>query len=395
MKAMSKNVLIMIFIASIVQVKAQPKYFEGKLNEAMQEAQKAEKHIFIDCYTDWCGWCKVADEKTFANKEVAEFLSDNFIVVKMDMERGEGVYLGAKYRVFGYPSYLMFTSDGSFAGKFSGFMENNADFIAAAKRGLDASQRPDYPSKMTDQIAFPEFYLKSFTNLETGEKRKNPDVDAVNTWFAKFPDMNSEVAWSIMSKFDIGEKRENRFLENISDYMAKFGKEDVSAKVASIGYAKLQTAINSGNEDDMKPVLDLVDKYMTENTEENKAYYNIQFYESVGKWNNYIKYAQTMIDLVGFEEHLGGINEYSWTIYEKSDDMEAMKVACEWMGKVVKMDPNYAYLDTYAAVLYKSGRAEEALKVADRAIEVGKKTDENVKETEVLREKILKAEKGN
>lgn len=391
---MKTNIATLAMMALAIQLQAQPKYFEGKLDEAIEQAQKHNKHIFIDCYTDWCGWCKVADEKTFANEDVTEFLTDNFVVVKMDMERGEGVYLGAKYRVFGYPSYLMFTADGSFMGKFSGYMERTEDFIVAVKSQMGRSGRPDYPSKLTDKVAFPEFYLKSFTNLETGERRKNPNEDAVDKWFGKFPEMDSEVAWSIMSKFDIGEERNGRFLENISYYTAKFGKEDVNAKVASIAYSKLQKAIESGKSEDLQAVIDLVDKYMTENKVENKAYYSMQFYEGIGKWNGYLEHAQAMIDLKSFENHLAEINGYSWTIYEKSDDKEVIQAACEWMGKVVKMDPNYAYLDTYAALLYKSGKADEALHWAEKAIEVGKKAEENVKETEALREKILTAMKG-
>ncbi|MFT6370504.1 MAG: thioredoxin-related protein [Maribacter sp.] len=45
------------------------------------------KKVFIDVYTDWCGWCKKMDKDTFQNAAVAQYMEDNFYMVKMD---GEG-----------------------------------------------------------------------------------------------------------------------------------------------------------------------------------------------------------------------------------------------------------------------------------------------------------------
>jgi len=45
------------------------------------------KKVFIDVYTDWCGWCKKMDKDTFQNPEVAKYMEENFYMVKMD---GEG-----------------------------------------------------------------------------------------------------------------------------------------------------------------------------------------------------------------------------------------------------------------------------------------------------------------
>ena len=54
---------------------------------SLASTDKNPKKIFIDVYTDWCGWCKKMDKDTFQNAEVAAYMSRNFYMVKLD---GEG-----------------------------------------------------------------------------------------------------------------------------------------------------------------------------------------------------------------------------------------------------------------------------------------------------------------
>ena len=69
-------------------------------------------------------------------------------------------------------------------------------------------------------------------------------------------------------------------------------------------------------------------------------------------------------------------------------------MAIGWMSDVVKLDPQYMYLDTYAALFFKAGKYDEALTWADKAISVGKDNDEDVEETKGLRDKIQAAKEG-
>lgn len=59
--------------------------------EAVKLNETAPKKIFIDVYTDWCGWCKRMDQTTFQNKEVVEYMNENYYAVKLDAEMNDTI----------------------------------------------------------------------------------------------------------------------------------------------------------------------------------------------------------------------------------------------------------------------------------------------------------------
>ena len=71
---------------------------EAKINwltweEAMVAMEKNPKKMFIDVYTDWCGWCKRMDASTFIDPAVVKQMNTHFYAVKLDAEqKGEILY---------------------------------------------------------------------------------------------------------------------------------------------------------------------------------------------------------------------------------------------------------------------------------------------------------------
>lgn len=59
--------------------------------EAAELSKTSPKKIFIDMYTDWCGWCKKMDKTTFQDPSVVKYLNDNFYAVKFNAERKEAI----------------------------------------------------------------------------------------------------------------------------------------------------------------------------------------------------------------------------------------------------------------------------------------------------------------
>jgi thioredoxin-related protein len=105
-------------ITSMSLIDPPAKHAEGDvqwmtLEDAMKKAEKEKRPIFVDVYTDWCGWCKVMDKNTFSDPQVATLLNEKFYPVKLNGEQKEDlIFKGNTYKYIsrgngGYHQFAM------------------------------------------------------------------------------------------------------------------------------------------------------------------------------------------------------------------------------------------------------------------------------------------------
>jgi len=101
-----KNILIFATIVSIVltslysgETRAnQPRVNWLTMEEALERHRQNPKKIFVDIYTDWCGWCKRMESETFSHPVIVEYINTNFYPVKLNAEYpGPIVFGGVTY----------------------------------------------------------------------------------------------------------------------------------------------------------------------------------------------------------------------------------------------------------------------------------------------------------
>jgi len=100
---MKKIITLSLIIAAIsINVYSQSETSLVKwytIDEALKLNEKNPKKIFIDMYTDWCGWCKTMDKNTFSNPQIAEYLNKYFYPVKFNAESKQDItYKGKVYK---------------------------------------------------------------------------------------------------------------------------------------------------------------------------------------------------------------------------------------------------------------------------------------------------------
>ena len=81
--------LTLLFTLSLSAQEIQWMSFEDAV--AMTKNEGNTKKVFIDVYTDWCGWCKKMDKDTFQNPKVAKYMQENFHMVKFNAEGKEPI----------------------------------------------------------------------------------------------------------------------------------------------------------------------------------------------------------------------------------------------------------------------------------------------------------------
>lgn len=98
---MKKNIFISILAALILfAVKSQAQEVQNTGNadiqwiswdEMVKKQSEEPKKVFIDLYTDWCGWCKRMDQSTFIDPVVVDYMNRNYYAVKMDAEMSKEI----------------------------------------------------------------------------------------------------------------------------------------------------------------------------------------------------------------------------------------------------------------------------------------------------------------
>lgn len=96
---MKQLLLVITFLASLGLSAQDINWISFEEAVSLTQKEGNTKKVFIDVYTDWCGWCKKMDKDTFQNPEVATYMQANFYMVKFNAEGKEPIeYEGKTFK---------------------------------------------------------------------------------------------------------------------------------------------------------------------------------------------------------------------------------------------------------------------------------------------------------
>lgn len=355
-------------------------FLDASWAQTTTKAKESGKYIFLDCYTDWCYWCKVMDKETFMDTSVSNMINSKFIPARREMEKSEeGKALSMKYHVSGFPTYLVFDGNGQLVYQIVGYREAD-DFKNELNKALNATTPlcPGFSANLDP--GFPQFYKDSFG---TSKERKKSDPKVVNEWLDTQTDLFSEVSWAVMWRFTVNEKYENWIFENKAKLIELYGKQEINDKIVNIIFARVDRAAEKKDVAAYKAAIALVDVHVPEESSWLNFQLSLNYFEKTKDWNGYADVVQNDIITNGYKK-AGTINGCAWTIYENCDDKGVVAQATTWMDSICTSTDEYAYEDTYAALLYKKGDYKKAEEVALHAIDLGNTAGEDVSGTEAL-----------
>jgi thioredoxin-related protein len=109
---------------------------------ATELAAKQQKHLVVDIYTTWCGWCKVMDRQTYGDPQVSAYLTENFVLAKVNGESSAKMHwkgrelterqFAKEVGVKGYPATYFMKPDAELLGGVAGYIKS-PDFMMYAR----------------------------------------------------------------------------------------------------------------------------------------------------------------------------------------------------------------------------------------------------------------------
>jgi protein disulfide-isomerase len=101
--------------------------WENNLDKAIQQAKKENKAVLVNFTgSDWCIWCKRLSSEVFQQKAFEDYADENLVLVMLDFPKDKpqsaetqsyNQNLAQKYGIQGFPTILIFDSQGKLAGQ--------------------------------------------------------------------------------------------------------------------------------------------------------------------------------------------------------------------------------------------------------------------------------------
>ncbi len=394
---LSTNKLLLCLLITVVfsglDLKAQDKgmvFFEGTWQEVLDEASLQDKFIFVDCYTTWCGPCKKMAREVFPDADVGDFFNDRFINFKLDMEKGEGPTMRSEWGVNAYPTMIFFNPSGEETHRIKGYKKPDK-FLAEARKGLlDMEQVSELKARYEDGERSPEFLYEYANNLQMsgsskGEEVFNEYLDTQAPEDLTSPE-NLELIFNFADNiesrsFDILMKDKGKFIEQYSE--AK-----VNGKIQQSAFKALQKSIQKSDQALLKKINVALKDADPDKGVQKAAQVNIAYYQGVKDWKNYAKAATSYLDKYETND-VSYLNNTAWAFYENVTKKSYLKKAEEWARQSVEINSQFFNNDTYAHLLYKNGKTEEAILIAEKAITIAKYSKKDYTGTQALLDKML------
>ena len=105
----------------------------------LRNKDSIKKKVFIDFYTNWCGWCKKLDNQILSKESFVSFAKENLVLLELDFPRGsrnlpqDQIDLARKFNISGYPTVILMDAETNQIGKTGYQYMNPENYVSHVK----------------------------------------------------------------------------------------------------------------------------------------------------------------------------------------------------------------------------------------------------------------------
>lgn len=385
---MRKFLAFIILSISLTSMSAQGiEFFQGSFADAVQKAQKENKLIFMDAFAEWCGPCKRMAATTFKDEKVGKFFNDNFVNLKIDMEKGEGPGLQKKFGVTAYPTLLFINGKGELSHKGMGAM-GNEQLIALGKAALNKiDDSKDYEKAYSEGKRDPELVLNYVRALNRANK---PSLKVVNDFLQK-ADMTQPATLKIIFEgtTQADSKVFDLLIQNQKQLATVFSEKQVKDKIENACEKTLENALQFKSAELYKEAKTKMKTHVPERAELFGLNADLKYFKAIGNAKEYGKACETLLKKEGKPDARKLFSVAKQMLDAFPYDKNILADAEKHFKKAAEAGGMSEYYYWYAHTLLRNGKKKEALGAAERALNIAKETMPNyIPATEQLIEQI-------
>lgn len=320
-------------------------FLEGKtFAEAVDLAGESGKKVFLDCYTSWCGPCKMVARDIFPQKVAGDYFNREFVNIKIDMEKGEGPELAKRLGVKAYPTFIMFDGEGKEIGRIVGSKKTAEEFVEAVKQAVGENSLSAMNRRYDGGERDPEFLYSYLAVLDNAYDSEKARLVAGEMLCGKTKELlDDEALFGIFLRHNESPLSPafQYVLQHEDEFKAKYPGPALERMMASTWMSYPRTLLTKEPDGTatfdskaMKAYVKEMKKWGVENRDEIVLMSDIHVAEATGNWREYAKQCSKYFRKFGDND----MYIYNWAlrIQRNSDDAKAKKMAASWMQRRIE-----------------------------------------------------------
>ena len=276
-----------------------------------------------------------------------------------------------------YPTYLVFAPDGRIVHRLVGSRVDAKSFITDVSASFDSTRQyyallDQYKNGRRDTAFLHKVAMACLNayDITGGEP-------VANSWLATQSDLFSQDALYLQASFT--RKGTDKYFSTFTDHPAEVDK------VLAPGFAEMKVRniylgeVPARQPGDSRPpdwaaFHKKIAARLPAQADELTARVKVNYYMGKKDWPGFEKaivaYMKTYNDKMTIDE----LNNIAWSVFQGCPDMTCVSDILDW-SKRLKDDNSSAFVDTYANILYKLGKKDDAIALETKAVSLASDPD--------------------